>query len=216
MTSGLSWDETYSLGTPITRMLYMAEDMGAYVASRPLAHAPGSHLQYSSGSTTLLCSILAERSGLGANLHRELLLAPLGLASAVVETDAVGTPVGSSYMWATPRDWAAIGQFALDDGTWHGERLLPEGWMAASVTAVKAGGEQDGGAAGWWANARPDGTLVHPELPADAFFARGHDAQWIAVVPSAGLVVVRLGFTPVREEDRVVPLVAELLDQLRG
>lgn len=211
MTSGLSWDETYALGTPITRMLYMEEDMGSYVASRELAHEPGSFVQYSSGSTTLLCDVLAERSGLGAKLPRTLLFGPLGLSSAVLETDGVGTPVGSSYMWATPRDWAAVGQFALDDGVWHGERLLPDGWMAESVTAVRGGGEQDGNAAGWWANLRADGTLVHPELPEDAYFAKGHDAQWIVVVPSARLVVVRLGFTPAREDDRVPRLVADLL-----
>jgi CubicO group peptidase (beta-lactamase class C family) len=52
---------------------------------------------------------------------------------------------------------------------------------------------------------------VHPELPEDAYFAKGHDAQWIAVVPSARLVVVRLGFTPAREDDRVPRLVADLL-----
>ena len=211
MTSGLSWDETYALGTPITRMLYGEEDMGSYVASRDLAHEPGSFVQYSSGSTTLLCSILAGRSGLGANLPRALVFTPLGLSSAVLETDGVGTPVGSSYMWATPRDWAAIGQFALDDGVWNGERLLPEGWIAESVTAVRGGGEQDGNAAGWWANLRADGSLVHPELPEDAYFAQGHDAQWIAVVPSARLVVVRLGFTPAREDNRVPRLVADLL-----
>ncbi|MGY1751564.1 serine hydrolase domain-containing protein [Blastococcus sp. SYSU D01042] len=211
MTSGLSWDETYALGTPITRMLYMEEDMGSYVASRELAHEPGTFVQYSSGSTTLLCSVLAERSGLGANLPRTLLFGPLGLSSAVLETDGAGTPVGSSYMWATPPDWAAVGQFALDDGVWNGERLLPEGWIAESVTAVRGSGEQDGNAAGWWANLRADGTLVHPELPEDAYFAQGHDAQWIAVVPSARLVVVRLGFTPAREDDRVPRLVADLL-----
>ena len=73
--------------------------------------------------------MLAERTGLGANLPRDLLFAPLGLSSAVLEPDAAGTPVCSSYMWATPRDWAAVGQFALDDGVWNGQRLLPAaGW----------------------------------------------------------------------------------------
>lgn len=129
MTSGLEWDETYDLGTPITRMLYLEPDMGAYVAAQPAAHAPGSYQQYSSGSTTLLCDILAERTKLGANLPREVLFAPLGLSSAVLEPDATGTPVCSSYLWATPRDWAAIGQFALAEGNWHGRRLLPDGWM---------------------------------------------------------------------------------------
>ncbi len=220
MTSGLAWDETYALGTPITRMLYLEPDMGAYVASQKSAREPGTYQQYSSGSTTLLCDILGDRLGdrLGdqqgarADLPRQEIFAPLGLSSAVWEPDAVGTPVCSSYLWATPRDWAAIGQFALDDGVWNGERLLPEGWMADSVTAIEVESEEDGYGAGWWVNQRVDGTLVEPTLPADAYFAEGHDGQWIVVVPSADLVVVRLGFSPSVEDEGVVELAASVIE----
>ena len=97
MTSGLEWDETYDLGTPITRMLYLEEDMGSYVASLPLEREPGTAQEYSSGNTNLLCSVLVERTGLGADLPRQLLLEPLGLSSATFEPDAAGTPVCSSF-----------------------------------------------------------------------------------------------------------------------
>ncbi len=216
-TSGLSWDETYDLGTPITQMLYGERDMGAYVASRPAAHAPGTYQQYSSGSTTFLCSTLAPRAG-GADMPPRLLFAPLGLTSAVLEPDAAGTPVCSSYLWATPRDWAAIGQFALADGVWNGTRLLPAGWMAQSVTVTPvAQTEEDGYAAGWWANKRADGSVVDSRLPADAYWATGHDGQRLFVVPSAGLVVVRLGFSPgVKGDDlRTTALVSGLVSTLR-
>ena len=216
MTSGLDWDETYALNTPITRMLYLEPDMAGYVASQRLAHAPGTYLQYSSGSTTLLCSILADRAGLGANLPRDLLFAPLGLTSAVMEPDATGTPVCSSYLWATPRDWAAVGQLALDDGVWEGRRLLPPGWIAESTKAVDVKSlEPDPYASGWWPNQAPDGSLVEDGLPADAYFAEGHDGQWIVVVPSERLVVVRLGFTPTREDDRALSTAAMLTQALR-
>ncbi|MFZ2504387.1 MAG: serine hydrolase, partial [Nocardioides sp.] len=208
MTSGLSWDETYALGTPITRMLYLEPDMGAYVASQKAAHRPGTYQQYSSGSTTLLCDILQDKTGLGADLPVTTLFKPLGLTSAVLEPDAAGTPVCSSYMWATPRDWAKVGQFALEEGKGEG-RLLPQGWMAASTTVVGVDTtEEEGYAAGWWVNAKPDGTLVYPELPADAYFAEGHDGQWLVVVPSADLVVTRLGFSPEIEDEGVIDLVA--------
>ncbi|WP_034648252.1 serine hydrolase [Cellulomonas sp. HZM] len=216
MTSGLSWDETYSLGTPITRMLYLEPDMGRYVASRTLAHTPGSYLQYSSGSTTLLCSIVTKDRGLADAPRREV-FAPLGLSSTVLEADAAGTPVCSSYMWATPRDWATIGQLALQDGVWDGTRLLPAGWMTQSTTAVDTTVEpgSDGYASGWWSNARPDGSVVEQGLPADAYFAEGHDGQWVVVVPSEKLVVARLGFTPVADDDRVVSSTAALVTALR-
>ena len=143
MRSGLAWDETYDLGTTITAMLYDQPDMASFVASQPLAHPVGSTQQYSSGSTNLLCSVLRERTGQGADLPRAELLAPLGLASAVWEADATGTPVCSSYLWATPRDWATIGQFALADGVWNGRRLLPEGWMRQTTTTITPASAED-------------------------------------------------------------------------
>ncbi len=217
MTSGLAWDETYDLGTPITRMLYLEPDMAGYVAGLDLAHPVGEVQQYSSGSTTLLCSVLAERSGLGADLPRHELFAPLGLESAVWEPDAAGTPVCSSYLWATPRDWASLGQFALQDGVWEGERLLPEGWMETStqVEPVSASDEVGYGA-GWRVNRLADGTTSEPDLPADAYWAVGHDGQRMYVVPSADLVVVRLGFSPdvSGDELRADALVADLIAAL--
>lgn len=216
MTSGLKWDETYALGTAITKMLYAEPDMGAFVAGQPAAHQPGSYQQYSSGSITLLCSILLARTGgsngPGADLPRREIFAPLGLSSAVLEPDAAGTPVCSSYMWATPRDWAAVGQFALQNGQWNGKQLLPPDWMKRSTTAIKVKTEEtEAYGAGWWVNRWPDGKLVEPSLPADAYFAEGHDGQWIVVVPSADLVVVRLGFSPTVKNQGVIALTAALL-----
>lgn len=215
MTSGLSWDETYDLGTPITRMLYAEPDMAGYVADQGGAHTPGSYQQYSSGSTNLLCAVMSEATGVRADLPRGELFAPLGLSSAVMEPDASGTPVCSSYMWATPRDWAAVGQLALQDGVWDGERLLPEGWMDWSTSVVDVDETEDPAyAAGWWANELADGTLDDPLLPTDAYSARGHDGQRIVVVPSEDLVVVRLGFTPELEEIGVSELTADLIELL--
>lgn len=217
MTSGLSWDETYDLGTPITRMLFMEPDMGSYVASLPVAHAPGAYQQYSSGSTTLLCDVLGEKAGAKADLPRRELLAPLGLSRATWEPDASGTPVCGSYLWATPREWATIGLFALNDGVWNGRRMLPEGWMARSTTAepVEQTQEDEGYGAGWWLNTRPDGSPVAPGLPADAYRAVGHDGQRVYVVPSEGLVVVRMGFSPSADDLRTDALVADVIAALR-
>ena len=212
MTGGLEWDETYDLGTPITRMLYLEGDMGAYVAGLPLAHEPGTVQQYSSGSTNVLCSVLTERTGLGADLPRQTLLEPLGLSSAVFEPDAVGTPVCSSYLWATPRDWAAIGQFALQNGEWNGEQLLPDDWMSQSLTVTDVEQTDDPGyGMGWRVNVLPDGGLRWPELPEDTFYASGHDGQKVIVVPSEGLVVARLGFTPATDDE---PSEVQLVDEV--
>ena len=217
MRSGLAWDETYDLGTPITEMLYMADDMAGFAADQPLAAPIGQVQQYSSGSTNILCSALLEAADADARLADELLFVPLGVSSAVWETDGTGLPVCSSYLWATPRDWAALGQFALQDGVWDGERLLPEGWMTTSATVVTPGeSDADGYALSWWANQRSDGSLRFPQLPNDAYWMSGHDGQRVYVVPSADLVVVRMGFSPgIEAEDlRANDLVADVVDIL--
>lgn len=102
MQSGLTWNEEYDLGTPITEMLYSQPDMAAFAAGQPLAHQPGSYQQYSSGSTNILCDQLTAGSENPADLPRKEIFAPLGLSSAVWEPDGAGNPVCSSYLWATP------------------------------------------------------------------------------------------------------------------
>ena len=215
MTSGLTWDETYELGTPITEMLYEQADMAGYAASQPLAYDPGTYQQYSSGSTNILCDWLTDLPDVpDTDFPRTTLFAPLGLSSAVWEPDASGTPVCSSYLWATPRDWATIGQFVLQNGRWGDEQLLPKAWMKRSTTATEvARSEEEGYAAGWWVNRKADGSLVNGELPDDAYWASGHDGQRLYVVPSSRLVVLRLGFTPELEssEWRTDRLVADLV-----
>lgn len=216
MTSGLQWDETYGLGTPVTEMLYASGDMGAYAAGFPLEAPPGTVQQYSSGSTNVLCDVLQDRSGLGTDLARELVLAPLGMSSAVLAPDASGGLVCSSYLWATPRDWARFGQWWLQEGEWEGEQLLDPAFVRWSTTPVEAAGEDDGHAAHWWGNRRADGSLHAPSLPADAYWAAGHDGQRLVVVPSAGVVVARLGFDPGLEREAlgVDQLVGEVLEAL--
>jgi CubicO group peptidase (beta-lactamase class C family) len=219
MTSGLGWDETYELGTPITRMLYIEPDMAGYVAGQPAEHTPGAYQEYSSGSTNLLCDVVADKAGVRgaqrADLPRQLIFEPLGLTSAVMEPDASGNPVCSSYMWATPRDWAVVGQLALQQGRWQGEQLLPAGWMRRSTVHERvAQSEEEGYAAGWWVNREEDGTIVDGALPEDTIRASGHDGQMVAVVPSADLVVVRLGFTPELEDTRTSTLVSDLVNAL--
>lgn len=219
MTSGLEWDEEYDLGTPVTRMLFDEPDMAAFAAAQPLVHAPGEFRQYSSGTTNIVCDLLHERTGLDAEIAEHLLFGPLGMDSAVLEADASGRSVCSSYLWATPRDFARLGQFVLDDGVVNGERLLPEGWMDYATTVVPAGGEPEPYGAQWWLNEPGDGSGTRmPDLPAGAYWASGHDRQYIVVVPSADLVVVRTGFSPGASMsglgvDRVVGALAQAVGQ---
>jgi CubicO group peptidase (beta-lactamase class C family) len=119
--------------------------------------------------------------------------------SAVLEPDAAGIFVGSSYLYATGRDWARLGLLYLQDGVWQGRRLLPEAWVAYSVTPVPAAPEGRYGAQIWLkldqgpAAKSPD--VGEPPFPEDAYYMLGHYGQTVAIVPSRNLVIVRLGQT---------------------
>ncbi|WP_394892938.1 serine hydrolase domain-containing protein [Mesorhizobium sp. AaZ16] len=204
MSSGLEFNEDYGDVTDVTRMLYLEPDMAAFAAAKPLADEVGKAFSYSSGTTVMLSRLWQEAAGDTEQAlvwPREALFGPLGMTSAVMETDARGTFVGSSYMYATARDWARFGQFLLQDGIWSSAELLPPGfaaWMREPAPA--SNGEYGRGQV--WLHGPVAGTAEGQDpdagfdLPADAFWLLGHDGQSIAVAPSKRLVVVRLGLTP--------------------
>jgi CubicO group peptidase (beta-lactamase class C family) len=219
MSSGLEWNEGYGAVSDVTRMLFLEPDMAAFARSRPLVHPAGSFWDYSSGSAVILSRLVQDAAeGSSASAARALLFGPLGMRSAVIETDAHGTLVGSSYMYATPRDWARYGQFLLQQGVWHGQALLPPGYVALMATPVAASHSQYGQGLVWlWGSdaetpgQNPDGAFG---IPPDTFWMEGHDGQFIAIVPSRELVVVRLGLTPARLHYRPQSLVKALLAAL--
>lgn len=199
MSSGLDFAEVYGPGSDATNMLFTEYSAGAYAARAGLAYPPGTHWSYSSGTSNILARIVFEHAGGSAGSVYEFmqsrLFRPLGLSSMVVESDASGAPVGSSFSYATARDWARLGQFWLQDGVWNGQRILPEGWMAWSGSPAPAAPNGEYGAQ-FWLNARyANGKRDFPELPANFYFANGFNDQTIAVFPDQEIVAVRLGFT---------------------
>ncbi len=194
MTDGLAFEEVYDPDTDATQMLFTPGDVGGFAAAKPLLHAPGTHWSYSSGTTNILCDVLQEAGATGVGLAHERLFTPLGMTSAVMEADASGGLVCSSFLYATARDWARFGQLYLDDGMWEGRRLLADGWVEDSFTPVEQAEETPYGYQ-WWLNEGPDGQLRMPSVPSDAAWASGNEGQQVVVIPSEGLVVVRLGFS---------------------
>jgi CubicO group peptidase (beta-lactamase class C family) len=98
--------------------------------------------------------------------------------------------VGSSYLYATARDYARFGQLYLNDGIFCGERILPEGWVKYTTTPASASGGQYGSL--FWLNR----SKSLPSAPDDMFSCQGHDGQRIFILPSQELVVVVLGYSP--------------------
>lgn len=200
MSSGLLFTENYRLPSEnAIQMLFGAGRLakGAYAAGLPLEHEVDTHWSYSSGTTNLLHYALLERvfgGDVGAYLDfpRHALFARLGMSSAVMEPDASGVYVGSSFLFATARDWARFGQLYLNDGVFEGERVLSSEWVRYSGTPTNAEGSYG---AHWWLNADPvDRPRRWPGVDANVLIASGFEGQGVVVVPESGLVVVRLGY----------------------
>ncbi len=222
-SSGLAFDETYGALNDVSRMLFTAPDTGAFAARQPLQHPPDSVWSYSSGTSNIVARIAADElqrsPDVLAAFAREELFEPCQIRSAFFEPDASGTPIGSSFAFMTALDWARFGELHRNDGVCGKQRVLPGGWVDYVTTPTPAAPQGRYGAH-WWLNAGSAddaGDRPWPELPADMYAAMGHSGQWVVVVPSAELVVVRLGLSqPDDANDGTVELVAALIDELGG
>lgn len=202
MTDGLAFAERYKDPmSDVVVMLFGTGDSSAYAASKPLEAAPGSRWRYSSGTSNVLIRALREASGRGAaqfvSLPRTALFDRIGMRHSVFEPDASGMPVASSYVYASPHDWARFGQFLLQDGVWRGERILPPGWVRYLASLTPQSRRRDFGAHLWVRVPEPfdSRAATTPALPDDAFHLAGHEGQLLSVVPSRRLVLLRLGLT---------------------
>ena len=215
MSSGLAFAERY--GDPfadVMEMLFAAPSAGGYAVGSTLEVRPGAKWQYSSGTSNVIARALATAFASPADylaFPRRALFDRIGMTSAVLEPDAAGSFVGSSFMYATARDWARLGLLYAQDGLWDGKRVLPEGWVEYSRTPAPAAPAAQYGAH-WWLKLEP--SAANGRLPADAFHAAGHGGQFVTVVPSRKVVVVRLGLALDRGAWDQPAFVAQVLDAL--
>ena len=203
--SGLDWQEDYEyapLNSSVVAMLYTRgrTDMPAFVASHQGEATPGSRFRYSSGDSNVLSAAL--KGMVGAKAYADYpwtaLFEPLGITSAVWETDASGTFVGSSYAYMTARDLARVGLLMQRDGRWRERQLLPKAWVEFNRTpfasyrpeASKPDDAVPGGH--WWLNAAVAGARKPwPDAPGETFAALGHWGQGLYILPREKLVIVR-------------------------
>jgi len=197
--SGLDFLEDYTKASDVTNMLYKKGDMAAFTASHPLANKPGTVFNYSSGNSNVLSRIIRQTVGekYYAAYPFNALFYKIGMYNTLIEPDASGTYVNSSYVNATARDYARFGLLYYYDGVWNGERILPAGWVQQTVTPPATNKLKNYGYQ-FWLNgfdANDPTKHVFPGVPADMFYCDGFAYQGIYIIPSKKLVVVRLGLT---------------------
>src|SRR5215203_1213431 len=196
-TSGLDFLENYSSYSNVTNMLFNEGDMAGYTSSLPLKDQPGSLFYYSSGNSNILSGIV--RSSMDERQYPAFpytaLFHKIGMNHTLLEPDASGTFVGSSYVYASARDYARFGLLYLNDGVWNGERILPEGWVQRTITPPSSNKLKNYGYQFWLNGLDKDNRSKreYPEMPTDMFLADGYGGQRIYIIPSLQLVIVRMG-----------------------
>jgi len=196
MTDGLAFSEEYNPGDDATAMLFTEPSSSEFVMGKAALHAPGSRFNYSSGTANLLARIYFEKAGGNQgnyDAYREGIHQPLAFQNAIFEVDASGVFMGSSYLYASARDWARIGQLMLNGGTINGQRIMTEDWVSRATTANSSENQRAYGYQ-WWLN-QGNEELRWSDIPADAYSAQGNRQQYLMVIPSLDLVIVRLGWT---------------------
>ena len=213
MNSGLAFQEsTGALNSDLVRMLTQEADMASFAASKSLAKTPGKKWKYSSGTTNIISRILRHAINDDQrywSFPTQALFEPLGMTTAVLESDNSGTLVGSSLVWASARDWARFGQLYLDQGSWNGKQLLPPIWIQQARRASR--GSKGGYGAHWWISRRKS----RADLPNDSYSAEGYQGQLLLVAPTQRTVIVRLGQTPKKSGFDANAFGADVLSALR-
>jgi CubicO group peptidase (beta-lactamase class C family) len=190
MNSGLEWEEKYDKICDATKMLFQAENMTKSQINKPQTGKVNQSWNYSSGTTNLLSGIIRNQF----KTHQEYidfwyssLIDKIGMNSMIVEQDMAGNFVGSSYGWATTRDWSKFGLLYLHKGNWNGEQLFDESW--GKYVATPTNGSKGDYGAHFWLNA---GNRF-PDAPKEMYSCNGFQGQMVFIIPSHDLVIVRLG-----------------------
>lgn len=190
MQSGLEWEEDYTRISDVTQMLFLDSDMSKAQMEKKSIAKPTEIWNYSSGTSNLLSRLLRKQFKTQQeylDFPYSALIDKIGMNSMLIETDLAGNFVGSSYGWASTRDWAKFGILYLNKGEWNGAHLFDESWVdyITKPTALSDGTY----GAHFWLNAQGK----FPDVPRDMFSANGYQGQYVWIIPSKDLVVVRTG-----------------------
>ncbi|MGK0343841.1 MAG: CubicO group peptidase (beta-lactamase class C family) [Candidatus Azotimanducaceae bacterium] len=199
MTSGMDNSDSADGGF-LGEALYGrgALDVNQIAANRPLISEPNSEWAYSTATSNLLAFVAGnimgdDRDSRQAYVNQHL-LSPIGADDIIMSYDKAGYFLGGSQVYATARDYARLGYLYLRDGVWDGQRILPEGWVDFSRTRAPAANNGNH-AAHFWLNVKGKGWQpgMLPGGPESAFVIAGNGGQYVYILPSHDMLLVRLG-----------------------
>lgn len=197
-TAGNRTDDIYFGGSAVTDV----------TVSWPLDAKPGTRFRYANND--ILLAMRSLRAALGEDKYKTLpataLFGPLGMKHTVAETDWRGNYISSSQVWTTARDLGRFGLLYLNGGVWNGRRILPAGWT--KYVATPGGPQPESGfgyGASFWLLDKS------PGVPAETYAAIGNRGQYVVIVPSRNIVIVRRGEDPTGASFDIARFTADIL-----
>jgi len=193
MSSGLNWDESYSSPFSVTTKAYYGDNIGPLMASLSVVDTPGIRFRYLSCNTQILSYVLESATNKDiADYAREKLWIPLGAShTALWSADREGGDEKTyCCFFATATDFARLGQLILNGGKWNGHRLIDSAYLAKAIKPAT-----------WLLSEEGDSPLTYYGYHFwllryknnDVVLMQGLAGQYIMVVPTQQMVVVRLG-----------------------
>lgn len=224
-TSGREWDSR----TDYRDMAMKAADKTSLAISLGQEAEPGTTWIYNNSAIQVLEAVLETATGMPVDeFAATALFQPLGMADSHIEQDDAGNANVFAGLWTTCGDLVRLGQMVLDDGAApSGEQIVSRQFLEEATAAPST---ELNAAYGylWWLNhpgdavtpevattgkgGSIDGPIV-PRAPEDTLWALGFNNQILAILPSQGVIAVRLGPKPPKDVDMSVrPFTDSVLD----
>jgi CubicO group peptidase (beta-lactamase class C family) len=199
MTSGLKW----SAFSDYVSMVTFADDHSQFAEELDLNGTPGAEWTYHNGGVQLLEPVFRAATGMTMEAYAEAYLwSRIGMTASWAK-DPAGNPTAYASVVASCRDHARLGYLYMHGGAWAGEQVVPASWV--SETTEPSQNLNQGYGYLWWLNGQSpaiDGLMnpfdgfISPASPPDMFAAWGFGNQFIDVIPSLDMIVVRFGEDP--------------------
>lgn len=205
MTSGIDWSES-GVGENDIFQMSLSSNYVDYVMNKPVEVEPGSRWSYNSGESMLLSGIINITTGKSMlDFANENFLKAIGINDLEWISDNENHTVAGWGISATIHDYARFGYLYLNKGNWDGTQLISENWINQSTTAFSVSVPYYGYL--WWLSG--EAIDSSSSLPQDIYMAIGAFGQYIIVIPSENILIVRVGSDLNWNPDEFIQLVLD-------
>ena len=218
MKPGLEFIEEYSVNgrSDTAEMLFDngMMDQGKFASEFPIVRLPGTVYNYSTGTTNILSYILKNKLNQNGidyyNFISDQLLKPVGLENTTLEFDKSGTFIGGSSVYASARDYAKFGYLYLRDGIWEDKQIISKEWIESTRTPSKH--TKNLYSNKFWHVT--DDRKNSFNFPKDSYYCAGFGGQYIMIIPSKDIIMVRLGETYNTSTDNLLSFLGEIVKEI--